>query len=105
MYIHLVKLNSFVYRKENLALGKPVWEDQPLQNPQDWRGDKAVDGRYTDRSALGGQCVISRNYAQTATWRVDLGGVVSISHIDIYYRTDNSPRNIYIYKFNGSKAS
>ena len=58
MYIHLVKINSFVYRKENLALGKPVWEDQPWESPQDWRGDKAVDGRYSDRSAAGGQCDI-----------------------------------------------
>ena len=75
----------------NLALGKPMWEDQPWKGKEDWRGDKAVDGRYDDRSAAGGQCVISENRRRTATWRVDLGGVVSISHIDIYYRTDNRP--------------
>ena len=75
-----------------MALGKQVWEDLPWLSNQNWRGENAVDGRYTDRSALGGQCVISENGASTATWRVDLGGVVSISHIDIYYRTDNMPR-------------
>ena len=88
-----------------MALGKPVWEDQPWKGAKDWRGDKAVDGLYNNRSALGGQCVISENYARTATWRVDLGGVVSISHMDIYYRTDNKPRMLYINKFNRIKAS
>ena len=66
-------------------------EDQAWKGPKNWRGRNAVDGRYTDRSALGGQCVISENSRRTATWRVDLGGVVGISHIDIYYRTDNIP--------------
>ena len=77
---------------ENLARGKPVWEDQAWKDPSiGWRGGNAVDGLYDNRSAAGGQCVISENSARTATWRVDLKGVVSISHIDIYYRTDNIP--------------
>ena len=75
-----------------MALGRPVWEDQPWEGTEDWRGDKAVDGLYHDRSAPGGQCVINEPLARRATWRVDLGGVVSISHIDIYYKTDNIPR-------------
>ena len=80
---------------ENMALNKKAWGDQPwIDANKGWGADKAVDGRYTDRSAVGGQCVISENYARTATWMVDLGSVVSISHIDIYYRTDNKPRMI-----------
>ena len=76
--------------KENLALRKPFWEDQEWKDPNvEWRGGNAVDGLYTNRSAAGDQCVISENGRRTATWRVDLGGVVSISHIDIYYRTGN----------------
>ena len=76
--------------KENLALRKPFWEDQEWKDPKiGWRGGNAVDGRYNNRSAMGGQCVISENERLTATWRVDLGDVVSISHIDIYYRTGN----------------
>lgn len=43
---------------------------------------------YTDRGT-GGQCTISDVGKYTAIWRVDLGGVVSINKIDIYYRTDN----------------
>ena len=81
-----------------------MWEDRPWEGAEDWRGNKAVDGRYTDRSAHGGQCVVSENNERTATWRVDLGGVVSISHIDIYYRTDNHSRNKYIYKLHRSIA-
>ena len=77
-----------------MALGKPVWEDRPWKGKENWRADKAVDGLYDDRSAAGGQCVINEPFAKTATWRVDLGGVVSISHIDIYYRTDNYPRMV-----------
>ena len=82
-----------------------MWEDRPWKGAKNLRGDKAVDGLYDDRSAAGGQCVISEKYARTATWRVDLEGVVSISHIDIYFRTDNRPRNVYIFKINRSKAS
>ena len=79
-----------------MALEKDVREDRPWKGKENWRGDKAVDGRYTNRSAMGSQCVISENFAKTATWWVDLGDVVSISHIDIYYRTDNFPRMFYI---------
>ena len=72
-----------------------MWEDQRWEGKEDWKGDKAVDGRYDNRSAVGGQCVISENGRQTATWRVDLGGVASISYIDIYYRTDNFPSKMF----------
>ena len=76
--------------KENLVLKKPFWEDQEWKDPTiGWRGGNAVDGLYTDRSAVGGQCVISENEASNATWGVDLRDVVSISHINIYYRTGN----------------
>lgn len=80
-----------------MALHRPVLEDSPWTGIEDWRGRKAVDGRYNDRSAAGGQCVISENNRKTATWRVDLGDVVSISHIYIYYRTDNFPSAKYVY--------
>ncbi|XP_078327577.1 uncharacterized protein LOC111116527 isoform X2 [Crassostrea virginica] len=95
-------LTVHVCALENLALRKPFWEDQEWKDPKiGWRGGNAVDGLYTDRSANGGQCVITENKAQTATWRVDLGGVVSISHIDIYYRTGNKEPPAFTHRMAG----
>lgn len=74
---------------ENLAFRRPTWQQYPWPYPEiDFGSDNAVDGLYTDRGG-GGQCTINDNNQTTAMWRVDLGSIVSISHIDIYYRTDN----------------
>lgn len=83
---------------ENLARNKYVWEDSPWKCNLNWRGRNAVDGKRYDRSANGGQCVISENGRNEATLGVDLGSVVSISHIDIYYRTENfqSMKSIHV---------
>lgn len=48
----------------------------------------AVDGLYTDRGTVVGQCSISDDGKHSATQRVDLGRVVSINHINIYYMKD-----------------
>ncbi|XP_056003628.1 multiple epidermal growth factor-like domains protein 10, partial [Ostrea edulis] len=75
---------------ENLALRKSAWQQHNFTGQEvNWGAAKAVDGLYTDRSAGGNQCTMSNTGQTTVTWRVDLGSVVSISHIDIYYRTDN----------------
>ncbi|XP_056002334.1 multiple epidermal growth factor-like domains protein 11 [Ostrea edulis] len=77
---------------ENLALGKPAWEENIWPGKEtEWGAAKAVDGQYSDREALGNQCTISVGDQTTATLRVDLESVVSISMINIYYRTDNFP--------------
>lgn len=77
--------------EENVALGKTTWQEHPWPDDRYYRGENAVDGMLSDRSANGGKCTVSANNKRTATWRVDLGSVVSISHIVIYYRTDNKP--------------
>lgn len=56
---------------------------------RDYGSDNAVDGMYRNRSDAGGQCTISDDGKYTAEWRVDLGSVVNIKHINIYYRTDH----------------
>lgn len=75
---------------DNLALRKFTWKSHPWPNKgRNFRSENAVDGLYTDRSAAGGQCTISDDGIYSAEWGVDLGKVVSISYIKIYYRTDN----------------
>lgn len=80
---------TYFIHTENLALYKPTWEQYPWPGESiDYGSENAVDGLYDDRGT-GGQCTISDDGKYNATWRVDLGGVVSINKIDIYYRTDN----------------
>ncbi|XP_056003221.1 cell death abnormality protein 1-like [Ostrea edulis] len=79
---------SKVISYDNIALEKPAQQLYPYRY-QLWGADLAVDGQKSDLSASGGQCTISDDRKQTAKWWVDLGGVLSIYYITIYYRTDN----------------
>ncbi|XP_061166292.1 multiple epidermal growth factor-like domains protein 10 [Saccostrea echinata] len=89
IWIFLIARYSWAF--ENLALNKPAWQQTNWPDkPVAWGAAKAVDGLYTDRSA-GDQCSIADDRQVTAEWGVDLQSVVSISHIVIYYRTDNLP--------------
>ena len=80
-----IKVCSFI---ENIALHKPAEEEFPYNHPNTYASN-AVDGRKTDLSGLGGQCSLSAGNQRTATWWVNLGSILSIHHITIYYRTDN----------------
>lgn len=78
----------FCICKENLALGKDTWQQNPWpKQSADFGSENAVDGKYTDCSQSGGQCTINDDGKYHATWRVDLGSMVSISQINIFYRT------------------
>nr|XP_034322583.1 uncharacterized protein LOC105338080 [Crassostrea gigas] len=89
------------YGLENLALRKPTWENNPWPDNENFKTANAVDGKYTDRTAGGGQCTISDDGKHTAEWRVDLGSVVSIRRIDIYYRIERINTNKFISRMAG----
>ncbi|XP_052692275.1 uncharacterized protein LOC128170528 [Crassostrea angulata] len=88
--IHALLCVVDIYGLVNLALRKPTWEKHPWPElERDYGSENAVDGMYRNRSDAGGQCTISDDGKYTAEWRVDLGSVVNIKHINIYYRTDH----------------
>lgn len=84
----------FDYVLENIALHKNAWQLRPYRLYM-WSASNAVDGLKTNFSAFGGQCTISANKQYEAVWRVDLGAVLGIHHITIYYRTGNYPWGMY----------
>ncbi|XP_062602121.1 multiple epidermal growth factor-like domains protein 11 [Saccostrea cucullata] len=96
----VVLYTTCTHAYHNLALRKPAWQANNYTHTIPWGADKAVDGLYSDRGALGNQCTISADKQQTAEWRVDLQSVVSISYINIFYRTDNNPGS-YVGRFAG----
>lgn len=78
---------------ENIALNKSAWQ---LYSYEGIIGDilsasKAIDGLNTDMSISGQQCTLSAYSKYEAMWRVDLGAILGIHSITIYYRTDNAP--------------
>ncbi|XP_078328710.1 uncharacterized protein LOC111114478 isoform X1 [Crassostrea virginica] len=84
---------------ENIALDKPTHQDFPYGTTDTIteeliQASNAVDGLKSNLSIWSGQCVISNNEKRTATWWVNLGSIVSIHHITIYYRTGNAPWGI-----------
>lgn len=71
-------------------MNKSTWQEHPWPDQSnDYGSENAIDGWYTDRSFKGGQCTINADGYYTAEWRVDLGNVLQISYINIYYRTFN----------------
>lgn len=77
---------------ENIALHKSAWQLYPYENTEvrDYvNASKAVDGLKTNLSFYGQQCTGSANNRYEAILRVDLGDILGIHSITVYYRTDN----------------
>ncbi|XP_052708664.1 uncharacterized protein LOC128183607 [Crassostrea angulata] len=80
--------NGFV----NVALNKPAHQLYPYRSGDDrCDASNAVDGRKSDLNLWGGQCAVSADYKQTATWWVNLTSIHNIHHITIYFLTNNAP--------------
>nr|XP_034321877.1 uncharacterized protein LOC105318691 isoform X3 [Crassostrea gigas] len=92
LFVFIIPLSTFAY--ENIALHKSAWQLYPYGNR--FRevlvhASIAVDGLKTDLSYHGNQCTQSANNKHEAMWRVDLGAILGIDSITIYYRTENMP--------------
>ncbi|XP_056002949.1 receptor-type tyrosine-protein phosphatase epsilon-like [Ostrea edulis] len=86
----LVHVTNIAFAYDNIASGKSTRQLNPYNSISNvWGANLAVDGQKSNFSSLGGQCTVSDNNKRTAKWWVDLGGVLSIHHMTIYYRTDN----------------
>lgn len=86
--------SDLVWFLENIALHKSAWQLHPYMynhNMITTNASNAVDGLKTNLSYFEGQCALSEDNRYEALWRVDLGAVLGIHHINIYYRTDNAP--------------
>lgn len=92
---------------ENIALNKPTHQDFPYGTNKKIteeliQASNAVDGLKSNLSIWGGQCVTSGNEKQTATLWVNLGSILSIHHITIFFRTGNAPWGMYTRETNES---
>ncbi|XP_065934159.1 uncharacterized protein [Magallana gigas] len=105
IFLFTLPLIAFTYK--NIALKKSTWQLHPYADETlrySANASKAVDGLKTDLSYTGHQCTVSANKKREAEWRVDLGAVLGINHITIYYRTDNiswGPTQGYVPRFLG----
>ena len=83
----------FAILSENIALQKPTYQKHQYLRLADslTRASNAVDGLKTNLSVLGAQCVISENDQPSALLSVNLTSILSIHHINIYFRTENNP--------------
>ena len=59
----IIRLHCFT---ENLALGKPAWQLNPISKNYKYSANNSVDGRKSDLSELGGECTASSNSRTTA---------------------------------------
>lgn len=82
----------WVFFPENIAFNKKASQSHPyIIKEISVDASNAIDGLKSNLSFRGQQCVLSANNQNEALWRVDLGEVLGIHHITIYYRTENAP--------------
>lgn len=81
----------------NVALNKSAYQQNPFyENDNVGDASNAVDGKRSDLTRNGGQCVISGPRG-TATWWVNLTSTHNIQNISIYFMTDNKSWGIVFF--------
>lgn len=81
----------------NVALNKSAYQQNPFyENDNTGDASNAVDGKRSDLTRNGGQCVIS-GARGTATWWVNLTSTHNIQNISIYFMTDNTSWGIVFF--------
>lgn len=88
----LFQPSVFAWFLDNIALHKSAWQLHPYEKLyfKDYlNASKAVDGLRSNLSYFAFQCTQSGSGQDVALWRVDLGSVLGIHHITLYYRTDS----------------
>lgn len=74
----------------NIAFKKPAYQQYPyVIGNATFDASNAVDGRKSDLRWYGGQCAVSAEVNETATWWVNLTRIHSIHHITFYFVTNN----------------
>lgn len=72
----------------NIALQKPAYQQYPYRiGNTTFDASNAVDGHKSNMALDGGQCAVSAEKRETATWWVNLTRIHSIHHITIYFMT------------------
>ena len=70
---------------ENLALGKPATSSAVILNYDEWSADKAVDGNRKPNIWCN-SCLHTNLTGDLAFLRIDLGGLSTLSRVEIYGR-------------------
>lgn len=109
IYIPIYIICSYIYNifsfkliivTVNVALNKPAYQQNPFfQTGNVGDASNAVDGKRSDLTRNGGQCVLS-GARETATWWVNLTSTHNIQNISIYFMTDNKPWGIVFFNNN-----
>lgn len=74
---------------ENLALHRNTYVTNRFSDLSNER--TVVDGRKSDLSYHGGQCLCTKDQHSYVMWRVDLGYIRSIERVVIYSRNEYIP--------------
>nr|XP_022307319.1 cell death abnormality protein 1-like isoform X2 [Crassostrea virginica] len=85
--------NTFSFAFENIALQKPTYQEHQYLRLAEalTQASNAVDELKSNLRYWGAQCVISENDQMSALLWVNLTSILSIHHINIYFRTENKP--------------